>query len=192
MDLFTNQPQLTSERLILRPMTEEDVHDLFAVFSDEQVTAHYDLYTFRDLEEAYSLIDYFNESYEVERQVRWGICRKQDNRLIGTCGFVALYEHKAEIGYELGSEFWHQGYMTEALTLLLRLAFNQMELNRIEALVMPANAASARLLTRLGFQEEGTLREYDFFKESFQDLRSFSLLYREYMHRDPTVQDTNS
>lgn len=180
MDLFAEQPVLTSARLILRPVTDEDVHDLFAVFSDSRVTDHYDLYTFADLEEAYALIDYFHESYEVERQVRWGICRKDDRRLIGTCGFVALYEHRLEIGYELGSAYWRQGYMTEALTLLVRLAFDELEMNRIEALVMPGNTASARLLTRLGFQEEGTLREYDYFKDAFQDLRLFSLLRRDY------------
>ncbi len=178
--IFDALPTLESERLTLRRITEDDAHDLFAIFSDDRVTEHYDLYTFQELEEAYSIIDYFDESYEVERQVRWGICRRCDGRLLGTCGFVALYEHRGEIGYELGSAFWRQGYMSEALNVLLRYGFEEMALNRVEALVMPGNRGSAALLTKLGFRNEGTLREYDYFKDAYQDLCCFSLLKREF------------
>ncbi len=60
--------------------------------------------------------------------------------------------------------YWHQGYMSEALRAMLAYGFETLELNRIEALVMPENEASAILLLRLGFSEEGVLREYAFFK----------------------------
>lgn len=146
---------------------------------------HYDLYTLHDLDEAYDLVEYFEESYHQERQIRWGIERRADGRLLGTCGFVALYEHRGEIGYELGQSYWRQGYMSEALQALLALGFNSMELNRIEALTVPENEASAALLRSLGFTEEGTLRDYDYFKEQYQDLRCFSLLRREFFQQAP-------
>ena len=180
MSVFDYFPVLETPRLILRRITEADAADLFAVFSDDAVTEHYDLYTFEELEEAYDLVEYFDESYQVERQVRWGIERREDGRLLGTCGFVALYEHRGEIGYELGRAYWRQGYMREALAALLAYAFTEMEINRIEAMTVPANAGSAALLRSLGFTEEGILREYDYFKEEYQDLRCFSLLRREY------------
>lgn len=184
MSIFDFLPTLETPRLRLRPITEQDAADLFAVFSDERVTEHYDLYTFEEMDEAYDLIEYFDESYQQERQIRWGIERRADGRLMGTCGFVALYEHRGEIGYELGSAYWRQGYMREALHALLELGFDELELNRIEALTLPSNIASAALLQSLGFTEEGTLREYDYFKEQYQNLRCFSMLQREFTASD--------
>lgn len=185
MSVFDFFPTLETPRLILRRIQDTDAADLFAVFNDDAVTEHYDLYTFEELDEAYDLVEYFEESYQQERQIRWGIVRREDGRMIGTCGFVALYEHRGEIGYELGSEYWRQGYMREALHAVLELGFETLELNRIEAMILPQNRASAALLHKLGFSEEGTLREYDYFKEQYQDLRCFSLLRREFEQRAP-------
>jgi ribosomal-protein-alanine N-acetyltransferase len=120
------------------------------------------------------------ESYETERQVRWGIVRRADGRLLGTCGFVWLRPHSAEIGYDLARACWGKGYMYEALSALLDYAFFDLDLNRIEALVMPANMRSKRLLKRLGFAHEGTLREYDYFKDAFHDMEMHALLRRDW------------
>jgi ribosomal-protein-alanine N-acetyltransferase len=178
--LFSGFPVLETERLRLRAITPEDAEAVFAIFSDEEVTRHYDLYTFEEMEEADDLIDFIAESYEVERQVRWAIARKEDDKLLGTCGFVWLREHRAEIGYDLARAYWGQGIMQEALGALLALAFERLELNRIEALVMPGNERSMALLARLGFVHEGTLREYDHFKGRFQDLEMYALLKRDW------------
>lgn len=70
--------------------------------------------------------------------------------------------------------------MTEALQAIIRFGFDKLAVNRIEALVMPGNTASVRLLQNLGFQEEGVLREYAYFKEGFHDLHCFSLLKKEF------------
>ena len=62
------------------------------------------------------------------------------------------------LGYDLARPHWNRGIMTEALTAVLPFGFEKMALNRIEALVITGNEASYRLLARLGFQQEGTLR----------------------------------
>ena len=178
--IFAEFPEFETERLILRKITPEDAQAIMAIFSDEAVTEFYDLYTFTSIDEAAELIDYFGESYEAERQIRWGVVRKEDNQLIGTCGFVALHNHRGEIGYDLASAYWRQGYMSEALEALLEVGFDDMELHRIEALVMVGNEASSGLLRKRGFSAEGILRDYDFFKDSYQDLRLFSLLEGEF------------
>ena len=178
--IFTQFPEYETERLILRQIVSADAPSIMAIFGDEAVTNYYDLYTFTRMAEAVELIEYFSESYRSERQIRWGIVRKKDNQLIGTCGFVAIHTHRGEIGYDLASAYWRQGYMTEALEVLLEVGFDDMHLHRIEALVMVDNIASAGLLRKRGFTEEGILRDYDFFKEAFQDLRSFALLEGEF------------
>ena len=179
--LFNEFPEFETERLILRAIEPEDAEAIFAIFNDVEVTRYYDLYTFATTAEAAELIDYMGEAYETERQIRWGIAGKEDNKLIGTLGFVWLREHRAEIGYDLARAHWGQGIMHEALNALLELAFDDLALNRLEALVVPDNTRSIALLSRLGFHHEGTLREYDYFKDKFQDLEMHALLHRDWI-----------
>ncbi|MEZ4663110.1 MAG: GNAT family protein [Caldilineaceae bacterium] len=181
--VFGAFPQLETPNLHLRELTEDDAADLLAVFADEEVTRFYDLYAYESEGEALELIDFFTESFEVERSIRWGIARKTDNRLVGTCGYVSLRRFRGEIGYELNRAFWRQGIMKEALAAIIQFGFEQLKLNRIEALVMVENAASAGLLRSLGFHEEGILREHDYFKGQFHDMRCFALLRREWKPR---------
>ncbi|MCB0183617.1 MAG: GNAT family N-acetyltransferase, partial [Caldilineaceae bacterium] len=96
------------------------------------------------------------------------------------CGYVLLHRHRGEIGYDLRQREWGKGIMAEALDAIIDFGFRDMGLQRVEALVMPENVASARLLRKLGFTEEGTLRDYDRFKGAFHDMRCFSILKQEY------------
>jgi ribosomal-protein-alanine N-acetyltransferase len=133
-----------------------------------------------EVAEAETMIRRLYARYRHGQAIRWGIARKQDGVLIGTCGYhFQAAAFKAEIGYDLASAYWHQGYMNEALHTMLAYGFEILGLNRIEALVMLENEASAAVLRRLGFREEGILREYAFVKDRFLDLRFFSLLRRE-------------
>ena len=182
-DAFRHFPTLDTPNLHLRALTLDDADDLFHILGDPQVTRHYELETVADVDEAAELIDFFAESFEVERMIRWGIVPKvgeDAGRVIGTCGYVWLREHRAETGYDLARSHWRRGIMTEALGAVLDFGFGVLALNRIEALVMRDNAASAGLLHALGFTEEGLLREHDFFKEAFHDMRCFGLLRREW------------
>jgi RimJ/RimL family protein N-acetyltransferase len=84
-----------------------------------------------------------------------------DGALIGNCTLFALNAQcrRAELGYVLGSRQWGQGFMHEALQALLGHGFAELDLNRVEADIDPRNEASARSLRRLGFAQEGYLRE---------------------------------
>ena len=181
--LFDTFPQLETKNFLLRQITSADSDALFEIFSDDEVTRHYDLYSYSSVDEIQQLIEFFDESFEVERSIRWGIAQKSDNRIIGTCGYVWLREFRGEIGYELNQQYWRQGIMSEALPAILHFGYEQLGLNRIEALVMTENNASGNLLQSLGFCEEGVLREHDFFKDKFHDMRCFSLLKREFYQR---------
>jgi ribosomal-protein-alanine N-acetyltransferase len=77
---------------------------------------------------------------------------KNCNYLIGSCGFSWDREaNAAEIGYELASQFWRQGIMSEALRAVLRYGFEIKELQFFIAEIMLENLASRRLLEKLGF-----------------------------------------
>ncbi len=70
--------------------------------------------------------------------------------------------------------------MREALSAMLKFGFGRMQLNRIEAFVVPENNPSLRLLQRLGFQQDGLLREYGFWKGQFHDQFLLSLLKKDW------------
>lgn len=158
---MTNIPRIETERLILREILETDAAALFDIFSDDAVTRYYDLATFTDISQAKQMIGRLAARNAEGELLRWGIILKENDRLIGTGGFNQFMRpwSRGGIGYDLAPAYWKQEYATEALRAMLQYSFAHEHLNRVEALVMPGNAASARVLEKLGFQREGVLRE---------------------------------
>lgn len=95
---------------------------------------------------------------------RWHLfLRDHPGVLVGSVavtGIIGGAFQSAYLGYRLGREFVGQGLATEAVGAAAAYAFSTLGLHRLEANVMPRNAASRRLLARLGFVEEGLARRY--------------------------------
>ncbi|MDZ8087838.1 MAG: GNAT family protein [Nostoc sp. DedQUE12b] len=169
-------PELETERLLLRETTLQDTEAIFAVFSDPGVTKFHDLDTFTSIKEAIAVIERRAKRFEQGDAIRWGIVHKQNNILIGSCGFrVNPQEHSAEVGYELASTFWRQGIMTEAVSTILQFGFQKMGLRFVIAQVMLENIASKKLLEKLGFHSQGVKKQNGFFKGQYHDLEQFML-----------------
>jgi ribosomal-protein-alanine N-acetyltransferase len=162
-NIFQSFPQLETGNLILRRMQATDADAIFSILSDDEVTRHYDDATFTELAQAREQLEAWENGYKNRRCIRWGITRKGEEGVIGSCGFYGFHtwHMRAGIGYELARPFWRRGIMSEALSAIVDLGFREMGLNRIEAVVMPENHASIKLLEKLGFQNEGLLREYE-------------------------------
>lgn len=183
MNSKRNFPELETERLLLRELNVEDAPFIFKLFSNEKVCKYlYDEEIYTRLEEAKEFIEW-NSNPELKMHNRWGVVRKQDNALMGTCGFDSwdTYNHMAEIGFDLWHEYWRFGYMRETLTSAINSGFNNMNLNRINAFVALENDNSARLLEHLGFKNEGIFREKHFFREHYYDHYSYSLLKKDWI-----------
>lgn len=174
--LYGRFPELESQDLVMRQIVDTDAAAIFSIFSDPQVTEYYDLHPLGELEGAHAMIGRWGDRFKERQSVRWGIERKSESGLIGTCGLRTVTEWRGVLGYDLNRTHWRRGIMRRALELVLEFAFERVELNRVEALVIPGNTASEKLLLRLGFQAEGILREYAYFKSSHHDLQMFSLL----------------
>lgn len=174
-------PILETDNLRLREIVPADAEAVFRVFADQEVTHYYDLEAFNNLEQAREHIARQALRYQRGELIRWGITQSANDVLIGSAG-LAIYEasNQAGLGYELARPYWRKGIMTEALEIVIRFGFRTLKVNRLQALVMPGNEASAGLLDKLGFTEEGLLREFAFFKGRYQDLHCFSLLRREW------------
>jgi [ribosomal protein S5]-alanine N-acetyltransferase len=91
------------------------------------------------------------------------VCRNEDFRIMGVCNLSQIFLgnlKSAFVGYWIGSRFAGQGYMTEALDLLLSYAFETLRLHRVEANIQPENGDSKALVVRIGFQMEGFSTRY--------------------------------
>lgn len=178
-----NIPVLEGKRLRLRRMDRPDAETMFRYWSDPEVVRYMNMPPFTSEEDTFEMINMLNGLSESEDALRWGIELKEKALLIGSCGFNVWQlsgAYRGEIGYDLGRDYWGQGYMAETLQLLLTFGYETMGLNRIEALVDPRNDNSRRLLQKLGFVEEGLLREYQRSESGFVDLMIYSLLKKEY------------
>jgi ribosomal-protein-alanine N-acetyltransferase len=175
-------PTLETDRLKLIEITQFHATSLFNILSLEEVTRYYGTDTFTSIEEAKKLIDMFQKNFYEKRSMRWGIVLKENNKFIGTLGLngLQLKNKKAEIGYEIHSSYWRQGYTSEAIKEVLRYSYLELKLNRIGAVVYLENEASSNLLEKLGFKKEGELRDYLFQNNSYHTTSMFSLLKREW------------
>lgn len=177
--LYERFPLFTTRRLILRAIAPEDADALFALYGDDAVARWLDICTLTKPAEAAEIAAFFAERYANRSGVRWGIALAEaPAHLIGTCGYNGFdREHqRSEIGYDLAPAFWRRGIMAEALTAILDYGFGMLQLNRVEAITLPDNAASQALLQKLGFQREGTLRQRSYYRGQYQDDVHFGLL----------------
>jgi ribosomal-protein-alanine N-acetyltransferase len=184
--VFERFPIVETARLCMRELRPADAEALYAVLSDPEVTEYYDDDPFTRPSQALDQINAWGRAYGSRRAIRWAIALKEDDVLIGTCGYYGLhrYHRRGAVGYELAQPFWRQGIMTEALGAIVGHGFDEMDLIRIQATVMPDNVASRRLLEGLGFQEEGVLRGYERWgSKGHLNVAMFSLLRSDYAQR---------
>jgi ribosomal-protein-alanine N-acetyltransferase len=134
---------------------------MFAMLSDPVVTRYWSTPPMHDISQAEDWVEKMISAYETAEAFQLGVERKADGVLLGTCSLFNFYGEcrRAEVGYMLARAHWGQGLMTEALGAMITRAFGAADLNRLEADIDPRNQASANLLARMGFKEEGFLRE---------------------------------
>jgi RimJ/RimL family protein N-acetyltransferase len=85
---------------------------------------------------------------------------KSNHQFIGFCGLKFLEDLKdVDLGYRFMSEYWGQGYATEASKAVIHYGFNTLNLVKIIAMVLPANIASVNVLKKLDFKFENDIDE---------------------------------
>ena len=170
-------PTLETPRLLLRPVTEADIefiHRLFSRPETNKYSSYDDLQSLGEAEKMYEsylkpgFIDHFRVIVEL----------KGSREPVGTLGLYNYSEkdRRAVLGYDMLREYWGRGFMTEAVTELVRYGFEYLGLNRIEATVDPENIPSMRLLERVRFTAEGCMSDRCFYKGEFHDECVFGLL----------------
>jgi ribosomal-protein-alanine N-acetyltransferase len=161
-------PTLHTARLRLRPFDDADTDPLFALHSSADVLRYWDAPP-------------WSERARAERFIT--ACRQMAEE--GTGARLAV--DRVSLGYCYDDAAWGHGYATEAARALLRWAFDTLDLNRVQAETDTRNMASARVLEKLGFVREGTLREDCIVNGEVSDSWVYGLIRREW--RPPPEPD---
>lgn len=177
--MMADMPVLTTERLILRPFTMADAADVQRLAGDSDVAAMTlnIPYPYPD-GAAEEWIGTHAAAWESGHGITFAITRRDTGHLVGAISLMNIRRdhQRGEIGYWIGKPYWNQGYATEATRALIRFGFQQLDLNRIQAMHLPQNPASGRVMEKAGMHYEGTLRQYVKKAEEYQDMCMRSIL----------------
>ena len=173
-------PILETERLIVRPYEEADAPLLFPLVSNPNSTRFTLWEHHKSIDDTLNFVrDYARARYAEGVPEPMAIAWKDDpTKPIGSVGcFWGSHPNRTmEIGYWLAEPFWGRGIMVEACRALVSYSFQAFEPERIQARVIEGNAASVRVLEKLGFRHEGTLRSAILRRGNFEDVLFFSVL----------------
>ncbi len=174
--------RLTTDRLILRKVRLEDANDLFEYYSDERVQIPAGSKILNSLEEVTSQVNKL-----LLRNSVLVIELKETGKVIGAIGAYNLTFNnilERHIGFELNYNYWNNGYITEAASVLIKYLFEEQDMDRVAMSHYPFNKASERVAQKLGFVKEGVLRKEDKLStDEIVDRVVYSIIKDEYIQR---------
>ncbi|MFK7831717.1 MAG: GNAT family N-acetyltransferase [Winogradskyella sp.] len=156
-----NFKPIETNRLILRPVEETDLHDFFELDSNPKVHVYLGNKPVTSLEESQLMIDAILEQYETNGLGRLAVIEKSTTAFIGWAGIKFEQNLRKEfsyydLGYRLKEQFWGKGYATEAALASLDYGFTDLKLEEIGAAAAIDHVASNTILKHIGMQASGT------------------------------------
>ena len=183
MDTWAVKSFQLDDEVILRRFIPEDAGKVFETVcrNAEHLTEfmHWMVPDY-SLKMAEVFIDRSTIAANIKESLGYGFFR--NDRLIGSIGFVHFdwKSRKTEIGYWIDRAEQGKGLVSKASKLLIEVAFNDFDMNRIEIRCSTLNERSAAIPRRFGFKEEGRLRQAEFRNGTLHDFFVFGLLRSEW------------
>ena len=171
-------PTLHTERLILRSLTLEDAADIQHLAGEYDVAS-----TLSNMPHPYGdgmaeeWIHSCYNKYKKDKALNFAVTLRTDRNLIGGIELrLDRGNENGELGYWIGKPYWNRGYCTEAARIVVAYSFEVLMLNRIYAQYFKRNAASGRVLEKIGMCYEGCLRQHTKKWDNFEDLMRYGML----------------
>ena len=174
---------IETKRLILRKARLEDAKLMFHNWaSDTEVTKFLTWPAHSNIEITERVLVSWIENYQKDDYYQWMIVLKELGEPIGSISVVCQNDRveEAEIGYCIGSRWWHQGVMTEALTAVIEYLFTEVGMNRVAARHDPNNPNSGAVMRKCGMKYEGTHRACDRNNQGICDAAQYAILRSEW------------
>lgn len=193
MNLDWTPPILETERLILRPVTDDDALGAFLYASNPNMTKFTLFETHQTIEDSRWFVnDYRRSRYASQEPDPFAIVLKRDpvQMMVGAVGahWVSQPNGAMEIGYAIAEPYWGRGLVVEAARAVVRYVFTEYAVERLQARVFVGNDASDRVLEKLGFMREGVLRSLVLRRGQWWDIAMWSLLRSEWERVRATPQ----
>ncbi len=168
-------------RITLRDFHEDDLDGCMAVVGDPEVTRFLSFDTRpRGVHATALAADIARSQTDPRPDYYLAVIAKDTSTMIGFTRLGLGGPKAAELGYAIRRDLWGQGYATEAAAVVLDFGFATLGLHRIQAACGPDNAASQRVLAKLGFSYEGRMRDHVFTNGAWRDSLLYSLLETEW------------
>lgn len=170
-------PVIQTDRLILRPLREDDAEDMYAYAQDPLVAEPGMWKPFDSFADCQLFVLDLLPSYEGDL-MWWALEHKGDHKMIGRVQLSSWSrsDARAELSFALNRDYWHQGLMTEASRAAITYGWETLNLHRIWAKVYADNAPSTRVLVKLGMRQEARLRDECRVGDVWKDLDIYAVL----------------
>ena len=182
---FGQFPTLKSDGFILKKIEDHHLDEVFEIYNNDNVFEYCGIIPKHNKDTVKNMIGHFERDYNKRSRVKWGIfANPKPDRLLGIIEAVDFNQkvNVVTIGYYLSESHWGKGIATEAVKILLEYLFTDVNVNRIQAEVMPLNETSKKVLLKNGFIKEGTLRQATLWAgKGIVDLEIYSILKEDYI-----------
>lgn len=183
--IFGQFPTLKSDGFILKKIEDHHLDEVFEIYNNDNVFEYCGIIPKHNKDTVKNMIGHFERDYNKRSRVKWGIFyNSQPDRLLGIIEALDFNQkvNVVTIGYFLTESHWGKGIATEAVKILLEYLFTDVNVNRIQAEVMPLNETSKKVLLKNGFMKEGTLRQATLWAgKGIVDLEIYSILKEDYI-----------
>ncbi len=173
---------IVGSKVRLRPIERDDLPRFVEWFGDPEVRRHLSIYMPFSLAQEERWFENLLGRIERQESVLFAI-ETAEGVHIGNLGLDGINwkDRNAELGIAIGEKaYWNQGYGTDAIRTMLRLAFGEMNLHRVSLRVDADNGRGIRCYEKVGFRRDGTLREVVYQQESYKDQYLMSILKAEF------------
>ncbi|MFJ8531566.1 GNAT family N-acetyltransferase [Bacillus sp. NPDC094106] len=183
--VFGDFPVLESVNLVLRKIEEVHLQEVYSIYDNDKVFEYCGIIPKHNLQTVRKMIGHFDRDYHKKSRIKWGIFQKnQSDKLVGIIESMDFNQkvNMVSIGYFLAEEYWGKGIATESVHRLVKFLFEKVNVNRIQAEVMPANEVSKKVLLKNGFIKEGLLRQASLWSgKGVIDLEIYGILKEDYI-----------
>jgi RimJ/RimL family protein N-acetyltransferase len=170
-------PELTTERFLLQQIMPDDQRFIFEGLSHPDIIPFYGV-RYDSFGATKKQMDWYAKSYREGTGHPWKIIDKTSGEKIGVIAYYYFkHEHKkAEIGFWVFPEYWNKGIITEVLKVVIEYCQKDKDIHRLEAFVEEGNLASRRVLEKLDFVYEGTMKECEIKDGKYISLLIYALI----------------
>ena len=176
---------LETERLLLTDYQLDDLDDFFKLKSCIEVWNYSTFIPLREKDEAKLLLNNLINDRKNGKYVFMALYKKETNEFIGEGGIIGHNPNanRCEVGYNLLPQYWNQGYATEITKGIAKYAFECLEFERIEALVLQINKCSCKVLEKSAFLLEGVLRNFNRSETGYNNVCYYGMISSDFCEK---------